>query len=175
MLEPLFPRPDCGPGCRLVSTRFNGSNGRAWEMRLSGRLLTTGPWLDKGVIVDLDTLTEYDLSAPEPEPGCHSYGAALSGDCMIQEFHFEQADARRGYVCETCLWRETTRGLHVSAGVPGAPGWTGVMTANEHFALFGGGIDEQGEGMGLWALDGAGIRSRPRTRARLAPCRWRMR
>ena len=153
VLAPLFPRPDCGPGCRLVTTRFNGSNQRAWETRFSARLLTTGPWLDKGVIVDLDTLTEYDLSAPEPEPGCHSYGAALSGDCLIQEFLYEDATVVRGYVCQTCLVREATRGLWFGQTAPESPSWAGVTTANEHFALFAGGRDEQGLPLGRWALD----------------------
>ena len=148
VLPPLYPKPDCGPGCRLVTTRYNASNTLPWEVRFSGRLLTTCPWaVDQGVIADLDSGLEYELAAPEPEPGSDSYSAALSGECLVQSFFFEEGDARRGYICETCLRKQATRGLHFSEGIPGTPGWSGVYTASENFAVHGGGP------LLLWALD----------------------
>ncbi len=152
-LDPVFSRPDCGPGCRLVTTRYNSSNGRAWEMRFSGRWLTHAPVWGQAVVVNLDTLEEYAVPVPEPEPGVHSYSAALSGGCLVQSFHYEEGDARRGYVCESCLHQDATRGLFFSEGEPGNPGWTGVITADETFVLFGGGHDEKDVPLGLWALD----------------------
>ncbi|MBI4950416.1 MAG: hypothetical protein HY908_00135, partial [Myxococcales bacterium] len=143
VLPPLFPRPDCGPGCRLLTTRYHATNMRAYQTRFAGRLMTSGP----GALVDLDTGEEYDLGAPEPEPGCTTFTAAISGECFIQEFWFEQGDARRGYVCETCLHANATRGLHFSEGTPDKPGFTGVITASDTFAVFGGGP------LGTWALD----------------------
>ncbi|MBI4955057.1 MAG: hypothetical protein HY908_23750 [Myxococcales bacterium] len=145
VLPPLFPRPDCGPGCRMVTTRNNTSNNRPWEMRFAGRLLTTGPDPLQGVIVNLDSGEEYALSAPDPEPGCKSLSAALDGDCLVQAFYFEeQGDApNRGYVCETCLHRQATRGLYTVE----AAYWSDAITANGNFALFGGGP------LGTWALD----------------------
>ena len=147
VLPPLFPKPDCGPGCQLVTTRYNAWNLRPWEVRFSGRLLTTSPYQGQGVVVDLDNGLEYALNTPEPEPGSDTASAALSDECLVQSFHFEQGDARRGYICETCLRKNATRGLHFSEGVPGQPGWSGVYTASDDFVLLGGGP------LALWALD----------------------
>ncbi len=152
-LDPAFPRPDCGPGCRLVTTRYNTANGRAWEMRFSGRWLTHAPVWGTAIVVNLDTLDEYEVPVPKPEPGTTSYSAALSGPCLVQAFHHEQGDARRGYVCETCLHVPGTRGLFFSEGVPGNPGWAGLITADEDFVLLGGGRDEHDLPLGFWALD----------------------
>jgi hypothetical protein len=146
---PAFQRPDCGSGCRLITTRWGSSNDYAYEMRFSGSLLAHG-----GVaLANLATLDEYRSPVPEPEANVVSYTAALSRDCLVQEFHYEDAAARRGYLCESCLHVQATRGLWFGQGVPGNPNWAGVMTANETFVLLGGGADEQGNGLGYWALD----------------------
>ena len=153
-LEPRFERPDCGPGCRLVTTRWNAANGRAYEMRFSGRWLThMPPGLGTAVVVDLDALDEYEVPTVEPEPNVKSYTAALSGDCLVQGFSYYYGGAQREYVCETCLYRHAVRGLWFGAGTAEALNTIGVVTADESFVLFGGGRHEDGSALGLWALD----------------------
>ena len=62
VLPPAFERPDCGPGCRLVTTRWGFTGNGPWETRLSGRLLTGAPrgFARGAIVVNLDTLEEYD-------------------------------------------------------------------------------------------------------------------
>ena len=156
VLPPAFKRPDCGPGCRLVTTRWDSTGNGPWEIRLAGRLLTGTPrGVSRATVVNLDTLEEYDSNMPEPEPGVLSLSAALSDECLVQEFQFYgPGNAKRYYLCETCLHRQATRGLRFAEGMGDANIVSGVVVADERFVILGGGLTDDGtKGLGLWALD----------------------
>lgn len=56
-------------------------------------------------------------------------------------------------VCETCLFQHAVRGLWFGAGTAESLNTIGAVTADETFVLFGGGREEDGSPLGLWALD----------------------
>ena len=120
-LPPLYPAPDCGPGCRMVGTRLNFGVFEPQEFRFSGGRMVSTPFDHERAdvnFVDLATGTDFEAAAEAPEPGFGSSSQAIMGaDCFAKAYTHVDDSQRRTYVCEVCASTSATRLLAFADGL----------------------------------------------------------